>query len=133
MLYFVRHGATDWNEHVNEQGIKDPKCQGRADIELNQTGIEQAMQTAKELKGHKFDRVICSPLTRTRQTCKIIYHGDTPVEIDDRIIERDLGEFEGKTKSEFDFYTFCSEPKNEASIFIKSNVLANAPTAPAKS
>ena len=55
------------------------------------------------MKDKKFDRVICSPLIRAKQTCDLIYHGDTPVEIDGRIIERDFGEFEGKTRAEFDF------------------------------
>lgn len=113
MLYFVRHGSTDWNENKDAAGNKNPKCQGRVDIPLNQTGIQQALTTAETLKGKKFDRVICSPLTRTKQTCNLIYHGDTPVEIDDRIIERDFGEFEGKTRSEFDFRNFWNRKVNQ--------------------
>ena len=42
MIYFVRHGSTDWNENKNSQGIKEPKCQGRVDLELNEKGISQA-------------------------------------------------------------------------------------------
>ena len=88
MIYFVRHGATDWNENKNTQGQKDPKCQGRADLDLNEKGVEQAKQTAEKLKGIKFDRVICSPLKRAKQTLDIIYTGETPVELDERVIER---------------------------------------------
>ena len=106
MIYFVRHGSTDWNENKNEKGIKDPKCQGRADLDLNQKGISQALQTAEQLKGIKFDRVICSPLKRAKQTLEIIYSGNRPVEIDERVIERDFGEFEGLTRAEFDFNGF---------------------------
>ena len=108
MIYFVRHGATDWNENKNANGEKAPRFQGRADIPLNNKGIEQAQIMAQQLKGIKFDRVICSPLNRAIQTCNLIYHGQTPVEIDERVIERDFGEFEGMTMSEFDFDVFCN-------------------------
>lgn len=108
MIYFVRHGATDWNDHVNAAGEKDPKLQGRAEIMLNEHGREQARKMAQELQGVQFDRVICSPLKRARQTCALIYQGKVPVEIDERLIERDFGECEGKTRHEFDFADFCS-------------------------
>lgn len=106
MIYFVRHGATNWNENRNAQGQREPKCQGRADLDLNEKGILQAKQTAEKLRGIKFDRVICSPLKRAKQTLDIIYTGETFVEFDERVIERDFGEFEGRTRAEFDFCGF---------------------------
>ncbi len=113
MLYFVRHGSTDWNENKDVNGNKDPKCQGRVDLPLNYTGIQQALKTAVDLKGKSFDRVICSPLQRAKQTCNLIYSGDVPVEIDERLIERDFGEFEGKTRGEFDFKGFWNINSNQ--------------------
>lgn len=113
MIYFVRHGSTDWNENKDANGNKDPKCQGRVDLKLNRTGIDQALTTAETLKGKHFDRVICSPLIRAKQTCDLIYHGNKPVEIDERIIERDFGEFEGKTRGEFDFKGFWNINSNQ--------------------
>lgn len=106
MLYFVRHGSTDWNENKNEKGEKAPKCQGRADIELNDLGILQAQATAKLLKDVNFSKVICSPLKRAKQTCEIINTSNVPVEYDNRIIEREFGEFEGLTTAEFDYNGF---------------------------
>ena len=113
MIYFVRHGSTDWNENKNVLGQKDPKCQGRADLPLNEKGMTQALETAQILKDKKFDRVICSPLLRARQTCDLIYNGNAPVEIDERVVERDFGEFEGKTRSEFDFNGFWNIYSNQ--------------------
>ncbi len=113
MIYFVRHGSTDWNEYKNSKGIKDPRCQGRVDLPLNQTGICQAQQTAEAMNDKEFDRVICSPLLRAKQTCEIIYKGQKPIEIDERIIERDFGEFEGLTRSEFDFNGFWNINSNQ--------------------
>ena len=108
MIYFVRHGVTDWNENLNSNGIKSAKCQGIANIPLNQNGINQANELAKLLNNIHFDKVFCSPLTRALQTCEIIVGNLENVTIDQRIIERDFGEFEGLTKEEFDYLDFCN-------------------------
>lgn len=99
MIYFVRHGQTDWNL-LN-------KCQGLVDIPINKTGEEQAKQVKESLKNVNIDLCLCSPLLRARQTFKIIFDREPKKEeIDQRLIERDLGEFEGKTRNEFDFKAF---------------------------
>ncbi len=113
MIYFVRHGSTDWNENLNAQGLKEPKCQGRADLDINAKGILQAEQTAQQLKNVKFDRAICSPLKRAKHTLEIIYRGNIPTEIDERVVERDFGEFEGLTRAEFDFKGFWNINSNQ--------------------
>lgn len=96
---FVRHGQTDWN-------VKR-KQQGRMDIPLNETGIAQAEKTAELLKDEPFDAVYSSPLIRARQTAQIICRGrNLPIIIEERIIERDMGEFQGKDWKSFDSYLF---------------------------
>ena len=106
MIYFVRHGVTDWNDYVNENGEHDPKLQGWADIPLNEKGVLQAKAAAKTLEGVKFDRVFCSPLQRARQTLEQIDVNGASVVFDDRLKERNFGEFEGKCKSLMDFGEF---------------------------
>lgn len=111
MIYFVRHGQTDWNlAH---------KVQGRADIELNETGIAQAKKAKEELKNIQFHKVFCSPLKRTRKTCEIIT--DEPIVFDDRLLERELGEFEGLKREEFDIMSFWNS--NSSQMFIKAETL----------
>lgn len=109
MIYFVRHGLTDWNENIDENGNINPKCQGRTNIPLNKNGIAQAEALREQLKDVKFDKILCSPLDRTKQTCEIIAGSLENVTIEDRLIERSFGEFEGLTRTEFDFVGFCSD------------------------
>ena len=105
-IYVTRHGQTDWNV----QG----KTQGRADIELNEVGINQAKQTREELKNVDIDLIICSPLKRAKKTAEIINEGrNIPIIFDDQIMERDFGEFEGE-KIKFDeFWDYNAHPRYE--------------------
>lgn len=104
-ILITRHGQTDWN--------LQRKLQGRADIELNHTGIEQAKIAKEELVNEKIDLIICSPLKRARQTADIINEGrNIPIIIDERISERDFGEFEGMSTMDFDFNAFWSYKQN---------------------
>ena len=71
-FYVTRHGQTAWNRENIVCGISD--------IELDETGIEQARETARKLKDVPLDRVIVSPLIRAQQTARIICEGrDLPM------------------------------------------------------
>ena len=62
-FYFLRHGQTDHNLYnINH----DP-----SDIELNPTGILQALRVQKILSSIKISTVCCSPLKRAQQTKEI--------------------------------------------------------------
>ena len=88
-ILLTRHGQTEWNL------LK--KVQGKADIELNEKGIQQAEETRDFLKNEKIDLILCSPLKRALQTAEIINQGrNIRMIIDERVSERDFGEFEGK-------------------------------------
>ncbi len=87
LLYVVRHGKTAWNlEH---------RCQGISDIPLADKGIEEALELKKLIDELDIDVVISSPLSRARETAKILIGNRLPVNIDDRLIERDWGMNEG--------------------------------------
>ena len=96
MIYIVRHGQTDWNV--------EGRYAGRQDVELNNTGIEQANTIKESLKDVEFDVVISSPLKRALKTANIILGDNLSLHIntDERIIERSNGELEGKLKTETD-------------------------------
>ena len=94
-LYFARHGQTNWN--------RVHRWQSRTDIPLNQTGRQQARGLSQLIRSRAivFKRVVCSPLRRARETAEILMDGcDPALEIDSRLVELDLGEFEGCLESE---------------------------------
>ena len=90
----VRHGETDWNALGKFQGLED--------IELNDSGRRQALNSSQYLKKHNWDAIISSPLSRARQTAEIIggVVGLTQVDIMQEFIERDLGSASGLLPAE---------------------------------
>lgn len=88
--FFVRHGQTYWNKN----GI----MHGQYDIPLNYTGIKQARKISEDLKNHKFDICVCSPLSRAKATALTIlkHHRNTKILFDDRLKELNKGLLEGK-------------------------------------
>ena len=64
MIYFIRHGETEYN--------KQRRYQGQLDIPLNETGIAQAEKSRDNLAKFKFDEIYSSPLLRARKTAEII-------------------------------------------------------------
>jgi broad specificity phosphatase PhoE len=63
-FWFLRHGETDWNA----QGLS----QGNVDIPLNETGIAQAHAAAALMVGRGVTSIVCSPLSRARDTAEIV-------------------------------------------------------------
>lgn len=102
MIYFVRHGQTEWN--------KIGKMQGHMDIELNDEGRAQAEVVKEKLKGVTFDKVFSSPLKRAIETAQIIT--DQDITIDQRLIERFNGELEGKLKNEIAVFPDFNDPND---------------------
>ena len=82
MLIVVRHGRTPANAAGQLLGRRDPELDELGRAQAAAVGI--AIPTAA--------RVISSPLMRCRQTAEAI---STSVEIDERLIEVNYGDFEG--------------------------------------
>ena len=104
-IYVVRHGQTEWNV------LK--KMQGSADIPLNEKGIEQAKKTKYNLENIDIDLIFCSPLMRAKQTAEVINEDrNLNITFDERLRERNYGEFEGTSKSSFNYNDFWAYGKN---------------------
>ena len=94
-IYLVRHGKTDANEIHCLVGQTN-------NIDINERGINQAKELREKLKDIKFDVCYSSPLTRAMSTAKILVDGRVEIKDDPRIMERYLGELEGKNRELYD-------------------------------
>lgn len=83
MLILLRHGRTK----ANASGL----LQGRIDPELDELGVQQAAAAAAVIG--QVDRVLASPLRRAQQTAAALGQS---VETDERFIELNYGDWEGK-------------------------------------
>ena len=88
-IYLVRHGETDWNQLR--------KWQGHTDIDLNETGVNQAMQLSKNIGNFPNISIIyVSPLTRACKTAEILNRAlNVEVVPRDGLKEVGLGVWEG--------------------------------------
>lgn len=119
-LFVVRHCTTEYNE-------KRIYC-GRTDIPLSNAGLDEAKQLSEISKQYDFDLMLCSPLTRARQTAAAIIDGrNIPIIYDDRLIERSFGDFEEKSVDREDGkvcrYSFAvSYPNGESNLQVAARI-----------
>jgi broad specificity phosphatase PhoE len=91
-LILVRHGESTWNAEERLQGQLDPP--------LSERGREQSRALARIVNRVPDERVVCSDLTRARETAELI--GLHPGRFDPRWREIDVGSWGGKTAAEVD-------------------------------
>jgi broad specificity phosphatase PhoE len=87
-IFVARHGATEWS--VSGQHTS------RTDLPLLEQGREQATGMADKLAGEHFSLVLCSPLLRARETCRLAGFAEAAAPCED-LKEWDYGEYEGLT------------------------------------
>src|SRR3984957_8581990 len=90
-VVIVRHGATEWSENGRHTGSTD--------LPLLPAGREQERALVRTLDPGEFDRVLCSPLRRARETCELAGFGER-MELVDQLREVDYGDYEGLTTPE---------------------------------
>jgi len=89
-VWLVRHGETEWT--VSKQHT------GTTDIPLTPQGEEDARALRGELAKQSFAAVFTSPLQRARRTAELAGFPDATV--DDRLVELNYGDYEGRTSAE---------------------------------
>lgn len=109
-LYVIRHGETEWN--------KEKRSQGRLDSSLTEKGKKDARSLGDRLDNTEFCQIISSPSGRTLETARLV-KGERmiPLTTDERLMEIDLGAWQGKTEEEVkslypeEFDAYWNEPE----------------------
>lgn len=92
-VYIVRHGETDWNAAM--------KMQGHADVELNETGLEQGRKLGKWFENVDVQAVYSSDLKRAYRTAQFIAEPKGLAVIENSgLREINVGEWESRVWSE---------------------------------
>lgn len=91
-IYLVRHGRTIANFEKRLIGKN-------SNPSLMEFGKKQVFVLKEQLNDVRFERLISSPLNRAVESAKILSKRNDII-FDERLIERDYGVFEGKTKNE---------------------------------
>ncbi len=91
-VLLIRHGETEWS--------RSGRHTSRTDLELTETGREQATRTVEALDRLTLDNalVISSPRRRALDTARLA--GLTVDEVSELLVEWDYGDYEGRTTPE---------------------------------
>jgi broad specificity phosphatase PhoE len=90
VLYLVRHGETEWSKNGRHTSVTN--------LDLTQTGVDQALSLRDRLDPADFGLVLVSPRLRAQRTAALA--GFTDVEIEEDLTEWYYGEYEGLTSAQ---------------------------------
>jgi broad specificity phosphatase PhoE len=89
-VVFIRHAPTDANLHKT--------FMGQTDWPLSRDGFAAAEKARDRFAGYEIGSVLCSPLSRARETARVLFPDLEPT-IDERLAERSLGLWENRDKT----------------------------------
>lgn len=94
-LFVFRHGETDYN--------REGRFQGHLDIQLNDTGREQARALIEPLRKHGIEAILSSDLGRAQETASIVAEAlRVPIFTNFGLREAHLGVAQGMTREEIE-------------------------------
>ncbi len=93
-LILIRHGPTNYNQQR--------RWQGRVDTPLNPEGraLADAIGSILRSKNVCTDNIYSSPLSRAVETARLVAPETSGVIVDDRLIEIDVGEYDGRLEDD---------------------------------
>ena len=106
-ITLVRHGATEYNDQF--------RIQGQSNIPLNDHGRSVCKRLRNKTNLKEYDICFSSPLVRAMETAMILVGDRVKIITDKRLVERNMGDLEGKNRDYYDFKKYwnynlnCSE------------------------
>jgi len=101
VLYYIRHGETDWNALGKLQGTRDVPINARGQVQAEQAGDILSGLLSRDGRNKLSIPFVASPLGRTRETMERVRETlglpRDAYAIDDRLREIGYGTWEGST------------------------------------
>ena len=90
-VVLVRHGQTEWSLSGQHTGTSE--------VPLTDEGRRQGELLGRRLADRRFERVLCSPLSRAHETCRLANLSEQ-AHVRDDLREWDYGRYEGRTTAD---------------------------------
>lgn len=104
VLYYIRHGETDWNVEQRLQGHRDPPLNARGRGQASACGDILRDLLVRDGRVAVDCAYVSSPLTRARETMRLVRIAvdlePDAYDVDNRLIEISFGDWEGLTLPE---------------------------------
>ena len=95
LIFFIRHGRTDWND--------SSRFQGRTDVPLNDAGRAQAASLAARMRDWRGTVLYSSTMSRAFETAQILSANcGGLIEPREGLVEMGFGDWEGRTFMELE-------------------------------
>ena len=108
-ITLVRHGQTEDNFLGLIQGNEL----------LNDTGRRQVLKLKSQISSCHYDVCFTSPLIRAFETALVLVGDRVEIIREDSLIERDMGDLEGRPKEEYNAFQFWNYDKNRSDYGIE--------------
>ncbi len=110
-ITLVRHGQTEFNYNNIIQGRSNPL--------LNDTGRRECLRLKQVIQDKSYDICYMSPFIRCVETAMILIGDRVKTVPDQRLIERDMGELEGRDYGEYNRYLFWDYDLNSSKLGVE--------------
>ncbi len=111
-ITLVRHAETMFNEKN--------KIQGTSNIKLSDKGVRNVLKLREKISDKHYDICFMSPLSRCVETAFLLVGDRVLTQVDERLIERNMGNIEGKAFSLYDPYKYWDYDLNSSDEDVES-------------